>query len=56
MASIEARIIVDINEKAVNDVSFLQVFGIEKAIKVFGNKGAEATHGEISQMLDLLIK
>ena len=40
----------DINEKAVNNVSFLQVFRIEKEIKEFGDKGAEATHSEISQM------
>ena len=39
MASVAARIIVDINEKAVNNVIFLQVFGIEIGIKVFGNNG-----------------
>ena len=50
IALVAARIIIDINDKAINGVNFLQVFGIEKGIKGFGDKGAEATHVEISQM------
>ena len=50
MASIAASIIMNVNEKAMNNVSCLQVFSIDKGIKVFGDKGAEATHGKISQM------
>ena len=49
-AHVIARIITRINELSIDKESFLQVFGVEKGIKVFGEKGKQAAYGEIQQM------
>ena len=50
IAPVVTRIILDTKDRALNEASVLQVFDVEKGIKVIHEKGAKATYGEVSQM------
>ena len=51
MASLIARLIVNINTKATNDeIAFAQQFILKKGLKEFGNAGYEAALKEVAQL------